>query len=81
MDNEKHKAYLQQAEAIKSLPEIDQPYYVSRLMRDYLNNMDAETISFILAIADVYWTDEAKQLIHEAVCDNALWPERVVQQP
>lgn len=80
MDTEKQRAYLQRAKEIKeTISEADRDYYNEQLIRDYYNDIDQESLPYILAITDKCLSGSAKQLVHNALRDNAIWPDQVVQ--
>jgi hypothetical protein len=69
----------QRAEAIAELPPEDRRYYQEQLIRDFFaTEVSEETRNLILALVERFLSDGCKQLVHDALRENAVWPEQVV---
>jgi len=79
MDNTIQHYCLKQAEEIARMPEQEKTYYAERLIHQYLSEFGEQEREVMLRFVDTFFNQEARQLIHNAARDNALWPDRVVE--
>lgn len=81
MQQDRHRSYLQRAQEIgKAIPPEDRPYYAEQLVRSYLLELEPDMRENILVLASVLFTEYGNQLINDALRDNAIRPEHVVER-
>lgn len=79
MEKQKQDEFVQRAYALASLPEQDRRYYQEQLIHEYLCAVDKDVLPLIVALSVLFFTEGAKDLIGNALRDNALWPDRCVE--